>query len=108
MRPVLPAVLLLLFLSSTALAQHSTDVVVTLDPLTMPESGTSTTLQATLHNNTAVSVDVDVDLVLQAAARTSITAAPYPGWPADQWSCTTLTPQHVRCRASIGPGPGQF
>lgn len=108
MRPVLPALLLLLFLSSTALAQHSTDVVVTLDPLTMPESGTSTTLQATLHNNTAVSVDVDVDLVLQAAARTSITAAPYPGWPADQWSCTTLTPQHVRCRASIGPGPGQF
>jgi parallel beta helix pectate lyase-like protein len=106
MRPL--ALLLSLLLSSALLAQHSQDLDVALNPLLPPESGTSSTLQLTLRNRTAVAIDdVDVDVFL-SAARATLSATHHPAWPSTQWSCTNVTPQHVRCRADIGAGPDQF
>lgn len=105
MRPLVLLCALLLPLLATA---QPTDLLVSLQPLRPPESGTSTTVQATLHNTASVAIkDVDVDVVLEAA-RATLRASHHPGWPADQWSCTTLSERHVRCRADIAPGPGQF
>ncbi|HEX7832382.1 MAG TPA: hypothetical protein VF787_22175, partial [Thermoanaerobaculia bacterium] len=100
--------LLSLVLSSAVLAQHSQDLDVALNPFVKPESGTSTTLQLTLRNRTAVAIDdVDVDVYL-TAPRATLSATHHPAWPPTQWSCANITTQHVRCRADIGAGPGQF
>ncbi|HEX2832418.1 MAG TPA: right-handed parallel beta-helix repeat-containing protein [Thermoanaerobaculia bacterium] len=84
------------------------DLVVTLAPLTRPDSGTSSTLQATLRNRTSSAIeDVTVDFTLSEVHAT-LTAAPHPAWPQDQWSCTQVTSRHVRCRVDIAQGPDQF
>ncbi|HET8799491.1 MAG TPA: right-handed parallel beta-helix repeat-containing protein, partial [Thermoanaerobaculia bacterium] len=89
-------------------AQYSEDLFVSLGRLEPPSSGTAMSVLATLWNRTSAAVDdVDVD-IRSSHPRSVLTASHHPGWPANQWSCTTLSPQHVRCRADIAPGPIQF
>lgn len=107
MKPLLLAILSLLTPLVFA-QQQSSDIAITLEPLTRPASGTSSTLQATLRNRTGAAIeDIDVDFVL-TAARATLTAAPHPAWPANQWACTQVNPQSVRCRVDIASGPDQF
>lgn len=101
--------LLTLLLTTALFAEQSPDLIVTLDPIGRPASGTSTTLQATLRNRTANEIrDIDVDFVLEAT-RGALSAATHPAWPPSQWSCTNLTARHIRCRVPvIAQGPDQF
>lgn len=89
-------------------AQQSQDLVVTFGPFERSADGSTLTALGELRNRTAESInDVDVDLVLNAKLGT-LSATHHPSRPADQWSCTNLTPRHVRCRTSIFQGPNQF
>jgi hypothetical protein len=100
--------IVLLLLAPIVSAQYSDDLFVSLGRVEPPTSGTAMSVLATLWNRTSAAVDdVDVD-IRSSNPRSMLTATHHPAWPASQWSCTTLSPQHVRCRADIAPGPSQF
>ncbi len=91
--------LLSLLLTVSVFAVESRDLAFTTQPFG-PATGAAQTLQGTLGNGTNREItDIDVDIVLTSSRPATVTATHHPAWPADQWTCTNVTAQHVRCRA---------